>query len=141
MESETRQPGEEVVVAGTEIGCMGLTICYDLRFPELYRALAGKGAEIIFVPAAFTLLTGEAHWEPLLRARAIENQVYLIAPDQIGHNPKSFATYGNSMIIDPWGKILARAPDMPAVIMAEIDLAYLSKVRTQLPALSHRKLP
>ena len=141
LESETRQPGEEVAMAETELGRMGLTVCYDLRFPELYRALVSKGAEIIFVPAAFTALTGEAHWEPLLRARAIENQVYVIAPDQIGHNPKSFATYGNSMIVDPWGRILARALDMPGVIVAEIDLAYLQKVRRELPALAHRKLP
>ena len=141
LESETRQPGEEVVVADTEFGRMGLTICYDLRFPELYRALSGNGAQVIFVPSAFTALTGEAHWEPLLQARAIENQVYVIAPDQVGHNPKSFATYGNSLIVDPWGRILARAPDMSAVIFAEIDLAYLAKVRKELPALSHRKLP
>jgi predicted amidohydrolase len=140
LESETRQHGEEVVVAETEFGRMGLSICYDLRFPELYRALAGKGAQVIFVPAAFTAFTGEAHWEPLLRARAIEDQVYIIAPDQIGHNPKSFATYGNSMIVDPWGRIIARAPDMPAVITAEIDLTYLAKVRRELPALAHRKL-
>ena len=140
VESETRQPGEEVVVAETEFGRMGLTICYDVRFPELYRALVSKGAQVIFVPSAFTALTGEAHWEPLLRARAIENQVYMIAPDQIGKNPKSFATYGNSMIVDPWGRILARAPDMSAVIMGEIDLSYLAKVRAELPALSHRKL-
>ena len=141
LESETRQPGEEVVVAETEFGSMGLTICYDLRFPELYRALSSQGAQVIFVPSAFTALTGEAHWEPLLRARAIENQVYIIAPDQIGHNPKSFATYGNSMIVDPWGRILARAADMSTVISAEIDLTYLAKVRKELPALSHRKLP
>ncbi len=140
LESETRQPGAEVIVAETEFCRMGLTICYDLRFPELYRSLVGKGAQVIFVPAAFTALTGEAHWEPLMRARAIENQVYIIAPDQLGHNPKSFATYGNSMIVDPWGRILARAPDVPAVITAEIDLAYLAKVRAELPALSHRKL-
>ena len=141
LESETRQPGAEVVVADTEFCRMGLTICYDLRFPELYRALSNKGAQVILVPSAFTALTGEAHWEPLLRARAIDNQAYVIAPDQVGHNPKSFATYGNSMIVDPWGRILARAPDMPAVIFAEIDLAYLAKVRKELPALSHRKLP
>jgi predicted amidohydrolase len=140
LESETRQHGEEVVVAETEFGKMGLTICYDLRFPELYRALVGKGAQVIFVPAAFTAFTGEAHWEPLLRARAIENQVYVIAPDQIGHNPKSFATYGNSMIVDPWGRILSLAPDTPTVITAEIDLGYLAKVRAELPALAHRKL-
>jgi deaminated glutathione amidase len=140
LESETRQHGEEVVVAETEFGKMGLTICYDLRFPELYRALVDKGAQVIFVPAAFTAFTGQAHWEPLLRARAIENQVYVIAPDQVGHNPKSFATYGNSMIIDPWGRIISRAPDLPAVITADIDLAYLAKVRAELPALAHRKL-
>jgi predicted amidohydrolase len=140
MESETREHGQEVVVAESEFCRMGLTVCYDLRFPELYRALSGKGAQVIFVPSAFTALTGEAHWEPLLRARAIENQVYIIAPDQIGKNPKSFATYGNSMIVDPWGRILARAPDMPALILAEIDLAYLAKVRAELPALTHRRL-
>jgi predicted amidohydrolase len=140
LESETREHGDEVVVAATEFGRMGLTICYDLRFPELYRALVGQGAEVIFVPAAFTAFTGAAHWEPLLRARAIENQVYIIAPDQVGHNPKSFATYGNSMIVDPWGRIVARAPDIPVIITAEIDLGYLAKVRKELPALTHRKL-
>ena len=140
IESETRQPGEEVVVAETEFCPMGLTICYDLRFPELYRALVAKGAQVIFVPSAFTAFTGEAHWEPLLRARAIENQVYIIAPDQIGKNPRSFATYGNSMIIDPWGRVLARASDLPTVIFAEIDLDYLAKVRAELPSLTHRKV-
>lgn len=140
MESETRQFGEDIVVAETAICPMGLTICYDLRFPELYRALVDKGAEIIFIPSAFTALTGEAHWEPLLRARAIENQVYIIAPNQIGHNPKSFATYGNSMIVDPWGRIVARSSDRPGVIFAEIDLDYLAKVRRELPSLSHRKV-
>lgn len=140
IESETRQPGEEVVVAETEFCPMGLTICYDLRFPELYRALVVKGAQVIFVPSAFTAFTGEAHWEPLLRARAIENQVYIIAPDQIGKNPRSFATYGNSMIIDPWGRVLARASDLPTVIFAEIDLDYLAKVRAELPSLTHRKV-
>jgi predicted amidohydrolase len=119
---------------------MGLTICYDLRFPELYRALVAKGAQMVFVPSAFTAVTGEAHWEPLLRARAIENQVYIIAPDQTGKNPRSFATYGNSMIVDPWGRVLARAPDFPGVILAEIDLNYLAKVRAELPSLSHRRI-
>jgi predicted amidohydrolase len=140
MESETRQPGAEVVVVDTELCPMGLTICYDLRFPELYRALAAKGAQLIFVPSAFTALTGAAHWEPLLRARAIENQAYVVAPNQMGHNPESFATYGNSMIVDPWGSILARAPDEPTVITAEIDLDYLVKVRSELPCLTHRRL-
>jgi predicted amidohydrolase len=140
LESETREYGAEVVTADTEFGIAGLSVCYDLRFPELYRALVDKGAKLIFIPAAFTAFTGEAHWEPLLRARAIENQVYVIAPDQIGHNPKSFSTYGNSMIVDPWGRILARAPDKPSVITAEIDLDYLATVREELPALKHRRL-
>ncbi|MBI2540015.1 MAG: carbon-nitrogen hydrolase family protein [Deltaproteobacteria bacterium] len=140
MESETRQPGEEVVVAETDFCPMGLTVCYDLRFPELYRALVSKGAQVVFVPSAFTAVTGEAHWEPLLRARAIENQVYIVAPDQIGKNPKSFATYGNSMIVDPWGRVLARASDFPGVIFAEVDLTYLKKVRAELPSLDHRKV-
>ncbi len=139
MESATRQSGEEVVVVETPICPMGLSICYDLRFPELYRALVDKGAKVILVPSAFTALTGEAHWEPLLRARAIENQIYIIAPNQVGHNPESFATYGNSMIVDPWGRVLARSSDCPGVIFAEIDLDYLAKVRKELPALSHRK--
>ncbi len=140
MESETREPGKDIVVAETEYCRMGLTICYDLRFPELYRALVAKGVQVIFVPSAFTALTGEAHWEPLLRARAIENQVYIVAPDQLGKNPKSFATYGNSMIVDPWGRVLARASDSAGVIIAEIDLDYLAKVRSELPSLSHRKV-
>jgi predicted amidohydrolase len=139
MESETRDAGTEVVVAKSRYCPMGLTICYDLRFPELYRALTVRGAELAFVPSAFTALTGEAHWEPLLRARAIENQIYIVAPDQVGKSPRSFATYGNSMIIDPWGRVLARAPDHPSVIVAEIDLEYLARVRAELPALSHRK--
>jgi len=139
LESGTRQAGGEVVVAQTDLCPMGLSICYDLRFPELYRALTGRGARIIFVPSAFTALTGEAHWEPLLRARAIENQVYIVAPDQLGKNPKSFATYGNSMIVDPWGRVIARASDSPGVIFAEMDLDYLARVRAELPALSHRR--
>lgn len=140
VESATRAAGEEIAVAESGLGSMGLTICYDLRFPELYRALTERGAQIIFVPSAFTVPTGEAHWEPLLRARAIENQVYIIAPDQFGKHPKSIATYGNSMIVDPWGKVLAHAPDYSSVIFAEVDLTYLAKVRAELPALSHRRL-
>jgi predicted amidohydrolase len=139
-ESATREYGEGVVVARTEVCSMGLSVCYDLRFPELYRSLAIKGAEIIFVPSAFTAFTGQAHWEALLRARAIENQVYLIAPDQFGKSAKSFETHGHSMIVDPWGKILAELPDDAGVIMAEIDLDYLAKVRAELPSLKHRRL-
>jgi predicted amidohydrolase len=139
-ESETRAHGAEIVTAQTECGVLGLSVCYDLRFPELYRGLAQSGAQLIFVPSAFTAYTGEAHWETLLRARAIENQAYVIAPDQFGKNPKSFEAHGHSMIVDPWGKILAELPDGPGVITAEIDLDYLAKIRAELPALEHRRL-
>jgi predicted amidohydrolase len=139
-ESATREYGDSVVVAQTDKCAMGLTVCYDLRFPELYRALAHQGAHIIFVPSAFTAYTGQAHWETLLRARAIENQVYVIAPDQFGKSPKSFETHGHSMIVDPWGKVIAELADGPGVITAEIDLDYFAKVRGELPALSHRRL-
>ena len=139
-ESATREYGDAVVAAKTDLCTMALTVCYDLRFPELYRGLAAKGADLIFVPSAFTAFTGQAHWEPLLRARAIENQVYIIAPDQYGKSPKSFETHGHSMIVDPWGKVIAELPDGPGVITAEIDLDYLAKVRGELPALKHRRL-
>ncbi len=139
-ESDTRAHGGDVVVAQTELGKMALSVCYDLRFPELYRGHADKGADLIFVPSAFTAFTGQAHWEALLRARAIENQVYVIAADQFGKSAKSFECYGHSMIVDPWGKILAQLADGPGVITAEIDLDYLAKVRSELPALDHRRL-
>jgi deaminated glutathione amidase len=139
-ESDTRAHGAEVVVAQTELGNMGLSVCYDLRFPELYRGLANQGAHLIFVPSAFTAFTGQAHWETLLRARAIENQVYVIAADQFGKAPKSFETHGHSMIIDPWGEILAEQADGPGLVTAEVDLDRLAKVRAELPALKHRKL-
>jgi predicted amidohydrolase len=139
-ESETRAHGGDIVVAQTEFGTMGLSVCYDLRFPELYRGHADQGADLIFVPSAFTAFTGQAHWEALLRARAIENQVYVIAADQFGKSAKSFECHGHSMIVDPWGKILAELADGPGVIAAEIDLEYLAKVRAELPALKHRKL-
>jgi len=139
-ESETRAHGAAVVVAPTELATMGLSVCYDLRFPELYRALADGGAQLIFVPSAFTAFTGAAHWETLLRARAIENQVYVIAADQFGKSAKSFTTHGHSMIVDPWGKVLAELADGAGIIAAEIDLDYLAKVRAELPALKHRRL-
>jgi predicted amidohydrolase len=139
-ESDTRAFGNAIVVAATELCPMGLTVCYDLRFPELYRGLATQGAQLIFVPSAFTAYTGKAHWEPLLRARAIENQIYVIAPGQFGTSTQSFETYGHSMIVDPWGKISAELPDGPGFVTAEIDLDYLAKVRAELPALTHRKL-
>jgi predicted amidohydrolase len=139
-ESETRASGDTVVVIATDLCSMGLSICYDLRFPELYREMMAKGAQLMFVPSAFTAYTGKAHWEPLLRARAIENQSYVVAPGQFGKHPKSFETHGHSMIIDPWGKILAELPDGPGVVIAEIDLDYLLRVRTELPCLEHVKL-
>jgi len=139
-ESDTRAFGDGIVVAKTELCDMGLSVCYDLRFPELYRALVAKGARLIFVPSAFTAYTGQAHWETLLRARAIENQVYIIAPDQFGKSANSFETHGHSMIVDPWGKAIAVLPDGPGIAMAEIDLDYLARIRAELPALDHRKL-
>ena len=119
---------------------MALSVCYDLRFPELYRRLADQGAQVIFVPSAFTAFTGEAHWEPLLRARAIENQAYVVAPAQFGNSATSFETHGHSMIVDPWGKVIAEIADGPGMITAEIDLDYLARVRAELPALNHRRV-
>jgi predicted amidohydrolase len=139
-ESATREYGESIVVARTDQCVMGLTVCYDLRFPELYRALTREGAQIVFVPSAFTAYTGQAHWESLLRARAIENQLYVIAPDQFGKSPRSFETHGHSMIVDPWGRVVAELPNAAGVITAEVDLDYLAKVRSELPALQHRRL-
>ncbi|TCT20470.1 putative amidohydrolase [Melghiribacillus thermohalophilus] len=138
-ESNYLNPGKEIVTADTSLGTMGLSICYDLRFPELYRALALAGAEIIFVPSAFTLYTGLQHWEALLRARAIENQCYMIAPAQYGTYPPGKMNFGNSMIVDPWGTVVARAPEEETVIYAEIDLKRLKKVRQNMPCFDHRR--
>jgi deaminated glutathione amidase len=139
-ESDSRAPGSEVVTATTPLGTIGLSICYDLRFPELYRRLGAAGATIIAVPSAFTFYTGSAHWEPLLRARAIENQAYVIAPDQTGRSPSGIEDYGNSMIVDPWGVVLARATDGPQVITAEIDTERLARIRREMPCQSHIRL-
>lgn len=140
-ESDTRAGGTETAVAPTDLGAIGLSICYDLRFPELYRRLALAGARILVVPAAFTFPTGAAHWEVLLRARAIENQCWVIAANQYGLGMGGVANYGNSMIIDPWGTVLARSgSDRDDVVCAEIDPAYLERVRRQLPALNHVRL-
>jgi predicted amidohydrolase len=139
-ESATRAPGAEVVTAPTELGTLGLSVCYDLRFPELYRRLVRAGAEVLLVPSAFTFPTGAAHWEILCRARAVENQCYLIAPDQAGTSPQGFADWGDSLIVDPWGRVLARAGDGDGVITAEIDRAYLARVRRELPCLTHARL-
>lgn len=137
-ESARIRPGAEIVTADTELGRLGLSICYDIRFPELYRLLALAGAQVIFTPANFTLPTGKDHWEPLLRARAIENGCYIVAPAQIGKKP-NFTAFGNSMVVDPWGTVIARSKDQPGVTIAEIDLDYLDKIRGQIPSLKNRR--
>jgi len=138
-ESASEDPGEEIVISETRDGVpLGMTVCYDLRFPELYRILAIRGARILLVPAAFTKITGQAHWEPLLRARAIENQAFVIAADQIGWHPPDKESFGGSMIVDPWGEVLARAPDEETFIAADLDFARQDEVRAQLPSLANR---
>ena len=139
-ESDTYEPGKEVVVAETDFGGVGLSVCYDLRFPELYRELARQGAEWIAVPSAFTRETGKDHWEVLLRARAIENQAFVLAPAQCGRHSEDRASHGRSLIIDPWGVILAQAGDRPCAIVADCDRPALAAVRRSLPALTHRRL-
>jgi predicted amidohydrolase len=139
-ESAAVAPGTEVVVAEAPLGKVGLSVCYDLRFPELYRRHAEAGAVLLTVPAAFTLMTGKDHWEVLLRARAIENQAYVIAPAQQGRHPKDRLTWGHAMVVDPWGLVVARASEGEGFAMAELDAAYLAKVRKTLPALQHRRL-
>jgi deaminated glutathione amidase len=138
-ESAAALAGEEVVTGEALGRTIGLSVCYDLRFPELYRRLAVGGAEIITVPSAFTAATGKDHWEPLLRARAIENQAFVIAPNQIGTHANRTSSYGRSMIVDPWGVILSQAPDEETVIVADLDFALLDRVRAHLPALRHRR--
>ena len=137
-ESHSVTPGEDIVLCDTELGRLGFTICYDLRFGELYRLLSLSGAQVIFVPACFAMQTGRAHWEVLLRARAIENGVYIVACNQIGEK-YNMTAYGHSMVIDPWGKVIARAEDKPCVLMAEIDLERIDEVRSQIPSLLNRR--
>jgi deaminated glutathione amidase len=139
-ESRSVAPGTEPVV--TEIAGVptGLSICYDLRFPELYRQLAIKGAKLVVVPAAFMMHTGRDHWEVLLRARAIENQCYVVAAGQIGDHDPGRTCFGRSMIIDPWGTVIAQAPDTTGIVTAEIDLERLEEIRTTLPSLANRRL-
>jgi len=142
QESRTVQRGREVVAVplpGTPFTA-GLSICYDLRFPELFRALVAQGADLIFLPAAFTFATGRDHWEVLLRARAIENQAYLIAPAQHGRHSPGRTSYGRSLIVDPWGTILAQAPDGEGFIMAQLHHDRVSRLRREMPCLEHRRL-
>ena len=138
LESASLTPGDEPVVQDTPAGCLGLSICYDLRFPELYRKLVDMGAVVLSVPAAFTLATGEAHWHVLLRARAIENLAYVIAPGQFGQHSDGRTTYGHSLIIDPWGRILAEAAVGNRVITADLDPSLPQELRREFPALSQR---
>jgi deaminated glutathione amidase len=139
LESHTIAAGTEVVTAKAGAATVGLSVCYDVRFPELYRLLALRGAEVLAVPAAFTLQTGKDHWELLLRARAVENQAYVVAPAQWGRKADGRWTYGRSIIIDPWGTVLAQCPDHDGYALATIDLDYLDRFRQEFPALRNRR--
>ena len=141
-ESDTCMPGGETAVVETPLARFGLSICYDLRFPELYRKLTDDGAQVLTIPAAFTLATGKDHWEPLMRARAIETQCYVIAPAQHGdHDDAGLkASWGHSMIVDPWGQPVAVASDGPGLAIAEIDLERVEKIRRAIPVSRHRRL-
>ncbi len=138
-ESENVVAGQGIVTANMGGVEAGLSICYDLRFCELYRSLALNGAKIIFIPSAFTSTTGEYHWEPLVIARAIENQVFVVAANQIGTSPNNITCYGKSMIVDPWGRVLAKAKESENVITAEVDLSLLEEVRAEIPLFEHRR--
>ena len=139
-ESASTTPGKSL--AGVKVGgfAVGLSICYDLRFPELYRGLVDAGAEVLLCSAAFTLHTGKDHWTPLLRARAIESQCWVVAAAQFGSHPRGRRCYGHSMIIDPWGTVVAQCPDRPGFALATLDREYLDQVRRSLPSLKHRRL-
>ena len=138
-ESEAEEPGGEAVVAEAEDWKLGLSVCYDVRFPELYRILALEGAHIVTVPAHFTTPTGKDHWQVLLRARAIENQLYVVAAAQVGETLPGKPAYGRSLIVDPWGLVLAQAPDEQTVISAELDRDHLEEIRAKLPSLANRQ--
>jgi predicted amidohydrolase len=139
-ESETEDPGEEIVTSATAGGVeLGLSVCYDLRFPELYRILAVRGARIIVIPAAFTLATTREHWETLVRARAIENQAFVVAANQFGLHPPGNRSGGRSMIVDPWGVVLAQAPDRETYVTADLDLDRQAQIRRDLPSLANRR--
>ena len=140
-ESAHFKPGVEIVTAETPFGVVGLSICYDLRFPELYRALVEREARWIMVPSAFARETGKDHWEVLLRARAIESQAFVLAPAQCGHHSADRSSYGRSLIIDPWGLVIAQAGDEPCVLVADCPNRAVDSVRAAIPALAHRRLP
>jgi predicted amidohydrolase len=139
-ESEAIDPGDAPVVAETPWGGLGLSICYDLRFPELYRALTAGGARILAVPSAFTVETGKDHWHVLLRARAVENQAFVMAPAQFGAHGPTRSSYGHALVVDPWGVVLAECGDHEGVALAHLDFDYQDRVRAALPALTHRRV-
>jgi len=139
-ESATTVAGTEVVVVDTPFGKLGLSVCYDLRFPELYRTMIDKGMEICAIPSAFTAFTGQSHWEPLIRARAIENQCYVVASAQGGYHVNNRQTYGHSMIVNPWGNVLGSVGTGPGVVITELDRSVLETTRSKFQVLNHRKL-
>jgi predicted amidohydrolase len=139
-ESETIEAGDAVVVAETPWAPLGLTICYDVRFPELYRALVARGARMLAVPSAFTAETGKDHWRVLLRARAVENQAFVVAPAQFGHHGGNRRSWGHAMVVDPWGTVLGECGDEAGFALARLDFDYQDHVRASLPALTHRKV-
>ncbi len=138
-ESDVLEGGAEIVTAEVDGVIVGLTICYDLRFPELYRSLALRGAQVLLVPAAFTAFTGAAHWEILLRARAIENTCFVVAPGQVGEYLPGYTSYGHSMVVDPWGTVLAEVEDGAGICVADLNLERLAEVRAQIPSLANRR--
>ncbi|MEM6447226.1 MAG: carbon-nitrogen hydrolase family protein [Cyanobacteria bacterium J06642_2] len=141
-ESNSVLPGRELQSCYVDsLGTLGLSVCYDIRFPELYRSLAAQGADVLLIPAAFTAFTGKDHWEILVRARAVENTCYVIAPAQVGVHYRRRQCHGHAVIVDPWGTILADAGSKPGVAIAEINPAFLQQIRRQMPSLQHRRLP
>lgn len=138
-ESRVIEPGSQWATSTTVAGLLGLTVCYDLRFPELYQRLAAEGASVFTVPSAFTYRTGEAHWEALLRARAIENQAFVIAPDQGGQHSEKRQTWGHSMIVDPWGTVLSQLESGPGVVLADLDLDWQQEIRSAMPTQQHKR--
>ena len=139
-ESDTIEPGDEVVVVDTPFGRLGLAVCYDLRFPELFRSMVDEGMEILALPSAFTAITGRAHWESLVRARAIENLCYVLAAAQGGYHVNGRETYGHSMIVDPWGQVMNELANGSGLVCADMDLERLKNIRRTFPSLEHRSL-
>lgn len=139
-ESDTFEPGDDLVTVETPAGRLGLSICYDLRFPEMFRQLREKDVDWVTLPSAFTWHTGDAHWHPLVRARAIENQVWVVAPGQGGQNSERRRTYGHSMIVDPWGRIMKELVEGAGVVVADLDPDQLKQIRTRMPVWEHRRL-